>query len=231
MALVGAAILLWKENWMRRNSLFFISFAAGGLLAAAFLDLIPESFEKTEPENTILWVLFGFLVFFLIERVIVWYHCHDEHCDIHASKQLIIFGDSMHNFLDGVAIAAGFLVSIPLGITIALAVMFHELPQEFGDIGILIHGGWSRRKAILYNSLSALTSLAGALLVYFFSNFFTQGVMARLIGLVAGGFIYIASSDLIPEIHKEYNRKRSAAQLALFIVGLVAIAIIARLLE
>jgi zinc and cadmium transporter len=172
------------------------------------------------------YVLAGIMLFFILERVFLWHHSHSSHSEeVHAVVHLTILGDALHNFLDGIAIAASFLVSIPVGIATATAVIFHEIPQEIGQFAILVHGGWSKKKALLYNFISALTAIFGALLVLIFAGSFA-GAPTVLLGLGAASFIYIAMADLIPELQKEKNPRRSFGQLLAMLAGIGIMALV-----
>ena len=162
------------------------------------------------------------LVFFVIEQFLLWSHCHHGKCEVHSFSYLILLGDSVHNFVDGVIIAASFLVSIPAGITTSLAIIFHEIPQEVGDFSVLLFGGLSRKRALVYNFLSALTAFAGAILAYYFRDVVALSNQ-YLLAFAAGGFIYIASADLLPELHKERVPVRSLAQFMSLLVGVLLI--------
>lgn len=204
-----------------------MSFAAGTLLATAFFDLMPEAAEETAISTVLLWTLLGILLFFLLERFIHWFHHHHEHLLVGTGEQkqtvpLIIFGDSVHNFIDGAAIAAAFLVSFPLGVTTALAVAMHEIPQEISDFAILLHRGLKKEKVLLFNLLSALTAFAGAILTFFIAQTI-QGLLPVLLSLTAGFFIYIAASDLIPEIHQERRKGFAFFESVLLLLGVVVV--------
>jgi zinc and cadmium transporter len=214
-SLIGGVFLLIKEKKTLKYSHFLAAFAAGTLLGTVFLDLFPEALEEGKhasemgfETNIFLWSLIGFLVFFLIERSIHWFHHHQHDYTEDVPKPtvpLIIVGDSVHNFLDGVVIAATFLISIPLGVVTTFAVAAHEIPQEIGDFGIMLHKGMERKKVLLVNILSALTALIGALITFWIGERIEPS-LPILLSLTSGFFIYIAASDLIPEIHHE-NRK------------------------
>lgn len=168
------------------------------------------------------YVLIGLLVMFLVEKFLLWYHCHDGECRIHAFSYMILFGDAIHNLIDGIVIGVSFLISIPLGVITALAVMFHEIPQEIGDFGVMLHGGMTRKKVLAYNLLIALPTPFAALLTYIFSSSLEKAIIS-LIAFAAGNFIYIAASDLIPEIHKETKRSKSIVQILLLFIGILVI--------
>lgn len=233
-SLVGGIVLLSNEKFALRVSHFLASFAAGTLLGTAFFDLLPEAQHMVEEAyetggeemNIFFWTLIGILSFFLLERFMHWFHHHEEHHQPHEETKttipLIIISDTIHNFLDGVVIAATFLVSIPLGIVTTLAVATHEIPQEIGDFGLMLHKGLSRKKILLVNVLSAGAALAGALLTYAIG----EGIDAYLpvlLSVTAGFFIYIAASDIIPEIHYEKRRRHALIETGLLLVGVLLI--------
>lgn len=224
-ALIGGVILLFKEQFAIKISHFLASFAAGVLLGAAFVDLLPEALEHAEELgseiNIFGWVLAGILVFFLAERFIHWFHHHHDH-EKQTIVPLIIFGDTFHNFIDGVAIAATFMIDIQLGIVTTLAVAVHELPQEIGDFGLLLHRGMSRIKVLQVNVLSTLAALVGAILTYFLGAS-VEGFLPAMLSLAAGFFIYIALSDLIPEIHNEDRKNVAFWETVLLIFGVAVI--------
>lgn len=208
-SLIGGIILLSNEKFSIKISHYLSSFAAGTLLGTAFFDLLPEASEEAGDHNIFFWTLIGILTFFILERSIHWLHHHRrEHLDIKTkpTASLIIIGDSIHNFIDGVVITATFLVNVPLGIITALSVAAHEIPQEIGDFGVLLHLGFSRKRVLIVNIISAITALAGALLMFYLSDYI-KGVLPIFISVTAGFFIYIAASDLIPEIHQHNNNK------------------------
>jgi len=224
ISLVGIFFITMKEQVFKRLLLLLVSFASGTLLGAAFLHLIPESLfpepSSTYNETAVIAMLVGILAFFLLEKFL-WRHCHERECPIHTFAYLDLLGDSVHNFIDGVVIAASFIASIPLGATTTLAVVAHEIPQEIGDFGILTYGGFSKVKALLFNFLTAIIAIFGATLMYFFSPFFPSNSLEYLLAFAAGGFIYIATTDLIPELHKETELSKSAAQFFLLLLGII----------
>ena len=182
-------------------------------------DLFPEAVD-TLGEKAYAYVLIGLLLFFLLERVIHWHHCHGEDCEVHAEHYLNLLGDGSHNFLDGGIIAAAYLTDIHLGFVTTLAVAAHELPQEIGDFSVLVHGGFSEKKALLFNFLSALTAVLGGLVTFYFSSVFSS-LVPFLIAFSAGGFLYIATADLLPAISKEKNRTRMILHCAAFLFGII----------
>ncbi len=225
ISLIGIFFLGMKVNRLRKILIYLVSFSAGALFADAFLHLIPEASENLSHELTPVIVILGILLFFFLEKVVLWNHCHmpitKNH--VHSFAFMNLIGDALHNFLDGLIIIASFIISVPVGIATSLAVLFHEIPQEIGDFGILVHGGLKPKKALFANFLIALTALIGAILGFFL---FSQLVSFESIILLiaAGGFIYIAGSDLIPELHKQNSVKTSLLQILFFIIGVIIIA-------
>ncbi len=200
-----------------------ISFAAGALLGDAFIHLLPEVFaERGFGVEISLYVLLGVAGSFVMEKIIHWRHCHHPTCKDHPHPyaKMNLFGDLVHNLIDGVIIGAAYLVSIPVGVATTLAVLFHEVPQEIGDFGILIHGGYSRKKALLLNFGIALSAVLGAI-VTLLIGVHIEGITHFLIPFAAGTFIYIATADLIPELHKEVAIKRSLLQFFWFMMGIL----------
>lgn len=227
-ALIGGLILLSREKFALKVSHYLASFAAGVLLASAFFDLLPEAAHEGEKAgiNVFFWALAGMLLFFALERSIHWFHHHEEYHEHEQEGQstipLIIIGDTTHNFVDGIVIAATFLVDIQLGIITTLAVAAHEIPQEIADFGLMLHKGLSRMKIILVNILSASAAFFGALITYFLGNFL-ETYLPIALALTAGFFIYIAASDLIPEIHYEKKRGVALLKTALLFLGVTVI--------
>lgn len=235
-ALIGGLLLLSREKLALKISHFLSSFAAGVLLGTAFLDLLPEAFHEGEELgiDVFFWTLFGIIVFFLIERFIHWFHHHEEHHEHEKESKttlpLVIIGDTMHNFIDGVVIAATFMANPGLGLITALAVFAHELPQEIGDFGLMLHKGMRRGKIIWVNILSAAAAFAGAIMTYLLGNILEQYIPIFL-AVTAGFFIYIATSDIIPEIHYEKRRTHAVIESGLLIAGVIVIWIAVTLLE
>ncbi len=226
ISLVGIFALGVKQERLQRILFCLISFSAGALLGDVFIHILPEIMEGEGALRNGGYVLAGIMLFMVLERLLRWHHSHSSHKEeIHSAVYLTIIGDALHNFLDGVAIATSFLVSIPLGIATTSAVIFHEIPQEIGQFAILVHGGWSRKKALLYNFFSALMAIVGALAVLVFAQSFTEA-LAPLLGLTAASFIYIALSDLIPELQKEPNARRFIVQLVWMLAGIGIMALL-----
>lgn len=221
VSLIGGILLLAKEKFALKISHFLAAFAAGTLLGTAFLDLLPESFEQADPA-IFLWVLLGVLIFFLLERFI---HHHGHGSETEAKRSvvpLIVVGDSLHNFVDGVAIAATFLINIPLGIVTSLAVAAHEIPQEIGDFGLMLHKGVGRGKILKINLLSSGAALVGAILTYVGRDLI-EGLLPAVLALTAGFFIYIALANLIPEIHSRENQKKAFWESVMLFAGVLVV--------
>jgi len=222
IAWVGLLILFLKENLLKKIILPLVAFSAGALLGGAFLHMIPEAIEKVGPKLSLfLWLLIGFTLFFLLEQFIHWHHCHktvSEHK--RPVTYLILIADGIHNFIGGLAIASSFIVSVKVGIVTWLVCAAHEIPQELGDFGILIHGGWKKKKALLFNFFSALTIVIGGLVAYFMA---TKIDIAFLLSFAAGNFIYIACSDLIPEIKHGKNIRNNIIHFIAFVAGIALI--------
>jgi len=223
ISIIGIFTLSIKQERLNKVLIYLVSLSAGTLLGDAFIHLIPESFESFEKKIfPSVFILLGIILFFILEKIIHWRHCHEIACENHPHpfSYVILAGDSLHNFIDGMIIAASFLVSIPIGIATTVAVIFHEIPQEIGDFGSLVYGGFARSKALLYNFFSAIFAVFGALLVLSI-NVNMDNIASFLIPFAAGGFIYIASVDLIPELKKHENLKQSIGQVAFFILGIM----------
>jgi zinc and cadmium transporter len=220
ISLIGVIFIGFSKRLLFRIIALLVAFAVGAMLGSAFLHMLPESLEENEKSlNVFSLVVIGFILFFIIEKFIQWRHCHEEECKIHAAAYLNIIGDAVHNFIDGAVIATSFMSNIDLGIATTIAIILHEIPQELGDFSVLIHSGMNVRKALFYNLLSALTAVIGALISYFFISNLPSLTMF-LVPIAAGGFIYIAAVDLIPELHKERNMASSLTQLLLILLGI-----------
>jgi len=220
IAMVGSITLLLKPTTLQRILLPLVAFAAGSLIGGAFFHMIPAGLGAFG-NNTwfYAWLLLGFCVFFALEQFLHWHHCNRAQTKCKQPlTYLILIGDGLHNFIGGLAIAGTFLIDIRLGIMTWLAAAAHEIPQELGDFGVLIHGGWGKRKALLYNMLSALTFLLGGLVTYFLS--FNIDI-SFLIPFAAGNFIYIGASDLVPEVNKHEDIKTNLVNYAAFITGIL----------
>ncbi len=228
--LAASVFLILPEGVRSRLLPHLISFAIGALLGAAFLALLPHALEATsDPHDIGLAVLLGLLTFFLLEKMVLWRHCHSGECETHtlahgnhAAGTLILIGDGIHNLVDGVLIGAAFLVDIHLGVVTALAVAAHEIPQEVGDFAVLLHSGFSRRKALLYNVLSSFTTLIGALGAWW-SLAGIQWVLPYILAVAASSFIYIAVADLIPGLHRKVHLSATLQQFGLITAGVLVI--------
>lgn len=223
VAFIGILTLVLKEELLNKALLFLVAFSAGALIGGAFFHLIPEAIEKVESGQVLtlfLYLVFGFCLFFILENFIHWHHHHATlHPEIKPFSYLILVSDGIHNFIDGVIIAVSFLVSFPLGITTTLAVVFHEIPQEIGDFGVLIYGGFKKIKAICLNFLSGLLAILGGIIGFLLSEKIGESIIF-LLPFAAGNFIYIAASDLIPEIKQKLGFKKAFSHFLIFLGGL-----------
>lgn len=225
-AMTGAALLLVFPDAMRNRLLpYLLSYATGTLLGAAFLGMLPTSLENAPALAISATVLAGLVAFFILEKLVIWRHCHDGECEAHGhlGGSLILLGDAFHNFVDGVVIAAAFLTSVPLGIATALAVIAHEIPQELGDFAILLHSGLSKARAFTYNLISSLTTLPGVIIGWFWLAEMRQAI-PFVLAISAASFIYIAVADLVPSLHRHTGMKSSLAQVILILAGIATIA-------
>jgi zinc and cadmium transporter len=225
VSFIGVFTISVKEEKLARILLYLVAFSAGGLLGGAFIHLLPEAAEEFGFSVYIsVFVLAGMITFFVLEKMIRWRHCHIPTSEKHPHPfaYMNLAGDSVHNFIDGLIIGGTYLVGTPLGIATTFAVILHEIPQEIGDFGVLLHGGFTRRKALLVNFLTALTAVVGAV-VALLAGFLMENTTMFLVPFAAGGFIYIASTDLIPELHRGcYETKKSFAQLIMLLLGMMA---------
>lgn len=222
ISLIGVFTLSIDQKKLYKSLIYLVSLSAGTLMGDAFIHLIPEAFSKSRDIAKIsIYILAGILVFFILEKVLHWRHCHEEPCEEHPHpfSYVILFGDAVHNFIDGTIIAASFFVSIPVGIATATAVIFHEIPHEIGNFGSLVYGGFTRKKALLYNFFSAIMAILGTILVLAI-NSDGANLTEFLIPFAAGGFVYIAGTDLIPELHKHNEADKGILQVATFVLGI-----------
>ncbi|KKP61357.1 MAG: hypothetical protein UR54_C0003G0008 [Candidatus Roizmanbacteria bacterium GW2011_GWA2_34_18] len=222
LSLLGVFTLGIKEKFLHKILIYFVSFSAGALFGDAFIHLIPEVYKKGVTIYTSLFFLSGILISFLIEKIIYWNENHVS--SILGSKvkhfvSMILFGDSVHNFIDGLAIGASFLISLPVGIATSIAIILHEIPHEIGDFAALIHGGLDKKQAIFYNFVSGLTAILGTLFALILSRY-VVGVNSFLVPFAAANLIYIAGTNLIPELHKETQLKKGLIQIFTFILGI-----------
>ena len=228
LSLVGGFILLWKKIWEGENSVHLLSFAAGVLLATAFLDLLPEAqVESNSNPNIFIAALLGLVTFFFLERILINFHPHNDAQNLEGSRRkavvnLILFGDGFHNFIDGFVIASSFLVSIPLGIVTSLAVAAHEIPQEISDFTILLKSDIGAKKAIIFNILSGLAALLGAIVTLFVADLI-EPYLGLILAFTGGMFIYIAASDIIPELQHVYLKDRKWHQAIFFVIGIITV--------
>lgn len=221
ISLIGVFALLIRDDLLKKILIFLVAFAAGGLIGGAFLHILPEAMEYfKDPTQLFLYVIIGFVFFFLCEKYFYWRHCHDAECTEHTFTYLNILGDVIHNFTDGLIMGTAFLVHIQLGITATLAIIFHEIPHEMGNFMVLIYGGFTKKKALLFNFLSSLAAIVGTVVGFTFAGMI-HGFSALLLPFAAGGFIYIAACDLIPELQKETATKRTVITMAFFILGIL----------
>lgn len=230
ISLLGGLLLLSKKVSREKIMLYAMPFGAGALLGAAFLGVLPEALHHLheaggEESDILLWTLGGFVLFFIMERSIRWFHRHHEHAEETSHKSLIVIGDTLHNAIDGVAIGAAFLVNIPLGIATTIAVAAHELPQEIGDFGLLLSKGMVKKKVLVINVLSSLATVVTALLT-FSVGASLEPMVPLLLAIVAGCFIYIAAADIIPDIHEQPHKKANL-QSILLLLGVIVIPFVA----
>jgi len=224
ISFVGILTFWLNDKRLRRIIIYLVSFSAGSLFGDAFIHLIPEAIENSASVNVSIFIIFGILSSFVVERFLQWRHCHipttSDHP--HTFAYMNFLGDAVHNFIDGIIIAGSYIVSIPVGISSTLAVVFHEIPQELGDFGVLIYGGFKRSKALWLNFLTALTAVGGALFALILGSII-EGFTPLVIPFAAGNFIYIAGSDLIPELRKDTPEiGKAALQMVSLILGVAA---------
>jgi zinc and cadmium transporter len=228
---LAAVALTLRATWIP----MLVSFAIGTLLGAAFLEIIPHAFETGEAHQVAFSILGGIFGFFVLEKLLLYRHCHTEHCEVHDAHEhgrsgtLIVVGDTVHNFVDGVLIAAAFLQSTELGVVTAVAIIAHEIPQEVGDFLILLHSGYTRLRALAVNLLSSAATLVGGVIGYYGLQFF-DGLEPILLGVVAASMIYVAVADLIPGLHRRPELRDTASQALLIALGIGAIALVGALL-
>jgi len=233
---LAAFSMLLRATWVP----MLVSYAIGALLGAAFLGVIPEAFEKGPPQHAAMALLGGIFGFFVLEKLLLWRHCHTENCEVHdqhlhqhdhgRSGALIIVGDTVHNFVDGVLIAAAFLQSTELGILAAIAIVAHEIPQEVGDFLILLHSGYSKARALAINLLSSAATMVGGVVGYFALQI-VSGWETSLLGIVAASMMYVAVADLIPGLHRRPELRDTASQALLIALGIGTIALVGSLLS
>lgn len=228
ISLIGVFSFSINHKKLEKFLIYLVSLSAGALFGGAFLHLLPELIEQCPFDLKIAYfILLGIVLFFILEKIVHWHHCHHslEKGHVHRFAIMNLVGDGVHNFLDGLIIGAAYLINVPLGVATTFAVIIHEIPQEIGDFGVLLKGGFSKKRALFWNFLSAIIAVFG-LIVAFVLNDFVENVNLFLIPIAIGGFIYIAGSDLIPELHKEFSIKRSIWQLLTFILGISLMALL-----
>ncbi len=227
VSLIGIITFGIKTEKLKSFLIYMLAFSAGALLGDAFFHLIPELAEEGFDAFSSSFILLGIVIFFIIEKFVHWQHCHmpitKEHKHPFAYTNLV--GDALHNFLDGIIIASAYIISIPAGIATSVAVLLHEIPQEIGDFGVLIHGGFTKSKALLLNLATALFAVFGTLIAFGMTSYIGK-IELFFVPIAIGGFIYIAGSDLIPELHKETKLSKSIVQLIAFILGMSIMALL-----
>lgn len=222
VALTGAFSFLISKKALQKILLLLVSLSIGSLLGGALFHFIPEAVEKLSYLTAFSLIVTGILTFFLMETLLHWHHCHDGKCE-HPFTHLILYGDALHNFIDGLIVASSFLIAVPFGILTSIIIISHELPQELGDFGVLVYGGFTKRKALFYNFLAQLTAVLGGILGYY--SLSAGDYSLFLLPFAAGGFLYIAIKDLIPEVLKEKGIKRVINFLAVLLGLLILISV------
>lgn len=226
VSLVGILALSIRMDLLKKILTYLVSFSTGTMFAGAFFHLIPEAVEKIGfGFKMSSYLMSGILVSFVMEKIIHWRHCHNpQHMDqhVHSFAYMNLIGDCVHNFIDGLIIGGAYLVSIPTGLATTIAVFWHEIPQEIGDFGVLLQGGFKRNKAIFYNFLTALTAVIGTVIILIVGPHY-ENLLSFLLPFAAGNFIYIAGSDLIPELHKETSLKKNLIQFIFLFLGVLLI--------
>ena len=239
LSVLGAALFALHSRSLQYIGAM-VSYAIGALLGAVFLDILPEAIKLTPNVATLSATLLGgILLFFILEKLVLWRHCHHDHCEAHEPKiehdhgrsgLMIMLGDTFHNFVDGIIIAAAFLTDIQLGIVTSMAIIAHEIPQEVGDFAILLHSGYSKIKALKLNLISSFASVAGAVLGYFTLQTM-QSLIPSLLALAAASMIYVAVADLIPGLHKRAQLKDTLQQVSLILLGVGTVALMGVLMH
>ena len=224
--LVASGILLVKDSARSKLIPWLVSYAVGALLGVSMLALLPASLEELPPPRVFTTLLLGILLFFVLEKLVLWRHCHTHDCEVHESTVFpVLIGDAFHNFVDGAVIAAAVLTSIPLGVTTAVAVAAHEIPQEVGDFAILPHAGYSRSRALLLNVLSAVSSAVGAVAAFFAFDSVPR-LLPYFLALAAASFLYVAMADLIPGLHRGRTDASSMRQILLIGAGVATMLVL-----
>lgn len=221
LSFVGLLSLSLRREQLNRLLYIFIAFASGSMLAAAFLDLLPESIESIGA-SALPVSLAGLILFFIMEKFIHWHHCGKEECHVKPVGYLNLLGDGVHNFMDGVVIAGAYLADVRVGLLTTFAIAIHEIPQEFGDFAVLLHAGFSVRRALFYNFISATAAIAGGFAGLLFLSS-VESYIPVIVAAAAGGFIYMSAADLIPELQKERERKRMLQQTVALLAGILIV--------
>jgi zinc and cadmium transporter len=219
VGLTGAFALFLKQKTLGKIIIVLVAFSAGALLSGAFFHLLAESLQTLGAMEAFGYLMVGFVVFFMVERFLHWHHCHDGHCNEHQFTYLIMVGDGIHNIIDGLVIAASFFVGVPFGVLTTALIIAHEIPQELGDFAIMVYGGFSRKKALAFTFLAQLTAVIGGIAGFILGGL--GGFVPFLLPFTAGGFIYIAASDLVPELHKESSLKKAMISFTFFVLGVL----------
>lgn len=221
ISLIGAITFFINKKTVSKLALYLVAFSTGALLGGAFFHLLPEAVEISSGITPYIYLIAGVSIFFIFEHYLKWHHCRENNiCKEKTFTYMSLMGDGIHNFIDGLIIVSAFFININVGIATAIAIAAHELPQELGDFGVLIHGGFSRKKALFWNFISSLAAVIGTFIGYILINSFSN-MTSFLLPFAAGGFIYIAMSDLIPELHKESKTSISVFNFILFLIGVI----------
>jgi len=230
LSLIGIVTLIFTTARLNLILYILVALSAGGMMGGAFFHLLPEALLRLSAIPVFIALLIGFSLFFILERLILWRHCHDGVCEIHPFTYLNLIGDSVHNFIDGFVIAASYLVSVNVGIVTTFAIILHEIPQELGDFGVLVYGGFKPRRALFLNFVTALLAVAGAVTGYFLSHLL-HSITVFIVPFAAGNFIYIAATDLVPELHKEPRLAKALLAFVVFVAGLCLMALLKLTME
>ncbi len=224
--LVASGVLLIPDSTRSKLVPWLVSYAVGALLGVSILALLPTALEQLAPSRVFSILLWGILLFFVLEKLVLWRHCHVHDCEVHESSAVpVLVGDAFHNFVDGAVVAAAVMTSVPLGLSTAIAVAAHEIPQEVGEFAILLHAGYSRRRALLFNVLSGLASAAGAIAAFVAFDFVPQ-LLPYFLALAAASFLYVAMADLIPGLHRGRTDAGSLRQILLIAAGVGTILVL-----
>jgi zinc and cadmium transporter len=224
--LVASTFLLVRDSLRSALVPWLVSYAVGALLGAAMLGILPRSFEQLPATHVLGTLLAGIMLFFVLEKLVLWRHCHTHDCEVHdASVVPVLVGDAFHNFVDGAVIAAAVMTSVPLGLSTAVAVAAHEIPQEIGDFAILLHAGYSRRRAMVLNALSAGASAVGAIAAFLAFDYVPM-MLPYFLALAASSFLYVAMADLIPGLHRGRTDASSLRQILLIAAGIATMLVL-----